>query len=376
MIDYGDLKERMGRGLENYLNDSESMYAKNPAMKKGVEDLKRLHLDRFRKVTLKIRSTLGYEEITPDIEHNIKLFSNYLINLIISKESKFKNQLKEIAIQASLVETHSLIGDFNFKTEFNSHEIDKTGFNLTKGDDIPSLYASLSDEVVMEVHKRNIINALTQGHAMKSYHLYAKPEVKAQIDALDGELYDLYRKFTVIYDYLYFSQSDIIDWSSSRGNDIGGKVWVKRPQIETSMCSDEEANDQKLEINVSAFTFPVMCHEIIKGINEVYSMHGFHDNPEISRQVLMITDKLEYETTQLRLGSEIHERMRLLYSDDLIDEGLKLEPWFKMLFFKEPPKKFLEVMSWVIDNDEKENEKARIYFSQLTEEAKRLKYDL
>ena len=54
-IDYGNTPERMDANLERKLGSPEGLYAKNPAMKKGVKDVERLVSQRFQKVADKLR---------------------------------------------------------------------------------------------------------------------------------------------------------------------------------------------------------------------------------------------------------------------------------------------------------------------------------
>ena len=63
-IKYGDRPERMDPRLELKLASPENLYAKNPAMKKGVEDVQRLVSSRFGKVADKLKQVTGIEDIS------------------------------------------------------------------------------------------------------------------------------------------------------------------------------------------------------------------------------------------------------------------------------------------------------------------------
>ena len=49
-IDYGDYPERMDPNLERKVGSPESLYAKNPAFRKGAADVERLIGTRFKEV--------------------------------------------------------------------------------------------------------------------------------------------------------------------------------------------------------------------------------------------------------------------------------------------------------------------------------------
>ena len=63
-IDYGNTPERMDPNLERKLASPEGMYATNPAMKKGVEDVQRLVSKRFQKVADKLRQVTGIQDLS------------------------------------------------------------------------------------------------------------------------------------------------------------------------------------------------------------------------------------------------------------------------------------------------------------------------
>jgi hypothetical protein len=63
-IDYGDRPERMDPNLERKLGSSENLYAKNPALKGGVEDVQKLVSKRFQKVAQKLSQVTGIEDLS------------------------------------------------------------------------------------------------------------------------------------------------------------------------------------------------------------------------------------------------------------------------------------------------------------------------
>ena len=63
-IDYGNRPERMDPRLERKLGSPESLYAKNPALKKGSKDVERLVSARFGKVADKLKQVTGIQDIS------------------------------------------------------------------------------------------------------------------------------------------------------------------------------------------------------------------------------------------------------------------------------------------------------------------------
>jgi len=62
-INYGDRPERMDPSLERKLGDPQGLYAQNPSMKKGVQDVQRLVSSRFGKVADKLKQVTGNRNI-------------------------------------------------------------------------------------------------------------------------------------------------------------------------------------------------------------------------------------------------------------------------------------------------------------------------
>ena len=63
-IDYGGRREKMDPSLERKLASPDSLYAQNPAMKKGAADVQRLVSQRFGKVADKLRAVVGNRNIS------------------------------------------------------------------------------------------------------------------------------------------------------------------------------------------------------------------------------------------------------------------------------------------------------------------------
>ena len=62
-IDYGNRPERMDPSLERKLASPDSLYAQNPAMKKGAADVQRVVSQRFGKVADKLKEVTGIQNI-------------------------------------------------------------------------------------------------------------------------------------------------------------------------------------------------------------------------------------------------------------------------------------------------------------------------
>jgi hypothetical protein len=360
-INYGDRPERMDPRLELKLGSPESLYAKNPAMKKGVADVQRLVSSRFGKVADKLKQVTGIE-------------------------GRHREELEQLAKDASLEETQVPADWFTIDAMLNRSSINTSDFQFTpkepkKSDDeeemeIPSFdVEDLTDEErrELEIHKRNIINAIVQGAAKKGHYIFQKPEIKARLDEIDPQLYPAYLGVMAINDFLYFSMEQMIEMMSRTGSGVAGKVKIVNKD-EDEDGEDEGGDEPDTKIVAQGLIFPILCHEVIKGIEESIARHGLPEDREMSQQVRGVTDVLSNEPMQLRIGPEIVEKLRFALPDEMYDDENKgLVPWFYSILYKTPAKEFLQIIGNAISEDESKVKKATAKFKEIMKEAQKSK---
>jgi hypothetical protein len=68
------------------------------------------------------------------------------------------------------------------------------------------------------------------------------------------------------------------------------------------------SNPEKPKIIAQGIIFPILLHELAKGVVELMSLWSLPKDPEVSKYVLDKTDNLESETNDIRLGTKIWEK--------------------------------------------------------------------
>jgi hypothetical protein len=388
-INYGNRPERMDPNLERKLASPESLYAKNPAMKKGVADVQRLVSNRFQKVADKLSEVTGIQDLSSKQVQGM-IYNEMMQKLprILSIEAQHKDELIELAKEASLdeaevpedwyqIEANLGIPDTsNFRFEPEDEENDDEEENQEpqyQSFDIEDL--TDEEELELEKHKRNIINAIIQGAAKKGHYLFQKPEVKAKLDVIDPSLYRDYLGIMAINDFLYFSMEQMIERMSQTGQGVAGKVELDDADEEEG--GGEEGEDKPdTKIIATGMIFPILCHEIIKGLEEAKGRHGHSKNPKIREKVRGAVDILSNEPEQLRIGPEIKELIRMAIPDEMFKPSNRgLINWFDILLVQIPAKEFLEIIGNAISEDESKRKKATSRFKEVMEEAQKLKED-
>ena len=392
-IDYGNTPERMDPSFERKLASPENLYASNPAMKKGAADVQRLVSNRFQKVANKLREVTGIENLSSKQVQGM-VYNEMMRKLpnIMRIEAAHKDELKQLAIDASLEEGEVPEGwyeieahlgeqpdtsDFRYQPEEpedEEEEDDDEKENL----EFPSFdIEDLTDEEEFELekHKRNIINAIIQGAAKKGHYIFQKPDVKARLDAIDPSLYRDYLGIMAINDFMYFTMEQMIEMMSQTGQGVAGKVSLEDADDDGEEGGEgggEEQPDTK--IVATGMIFPILCHEIIKGLEEAKGRHGHSKNPDVREKVRGAVDVLSNEPMQLRIGPEIVEKIRFALPDEMFDESNKgLINWFHILLYQVPAQEFLEIVGNAISEDQSKIRKATSRFEEIMKEAMQMK---
>lgn len=397
-IDYGGRRERMDPNLERKLGDPENLYAKNPAMRKGSQDVQRLVSSRFGKVADKLKEVTGNQNISSQqVQAMIYREMMSKVPRVLAIEARHRDELEQLAVEASLEETEIPSNWFEIEPNLNRTPIDVSNFRYRAeepqdvedtedeepedSNEEPLNYGSFDledltdeEELELEKHKRNIINAIIQGAAKKGHYIFQKPDVRARLDAIDPSLYQDYLGIMAINDFLYFTMEQMIEMMSQTGQGVAGKVELDSSDDEGG---DEGGGDEEKPdtvIRAYGLMFPILCHEIIKGLEEAKGRHGLPSDPEMAQRVMGQTDTLANEPMQLRIGPEIVEKIRFALPDEMYEpENKGLINWFHITLYQIPAKEFLEIIGNAISQDEARVKKATRRFEEIMREAMQLK---
>ena len=71
---------------------------------------------------------------------------------------------------------------------------------------------------------------------------------------------------------------------------------------------------------------------------------------------------------QIRIGPEVVDALRNVLPVEAL-ENPKVNPWFKKLLYSKKPKEFLNLMSLVISDDPRDNDKAKLEMKEIVRDA-------
>jgi hypothetical protein len=202
----------------------------------------------------------------------------------------------------------------------------------------------------LEKAKRRLINNMIQGASKKGHYMYHYVAEKIREITGSETLLNQYGILMSINDTLYWQLSDetmkMMMGGPGGGGSVGGKEEVRR-------------NTNPPTIVARGINFPVLVHELIKGVMELFAIQGRPSDEEGNEdprwsEIEQSEDTLEKEMWDLRLGPAIWDRIRRQFPEEiLLDENkFELQNYLIVSIFKLPAREFLVFMKEVISGSE------------------------
>ena len=288
----GGLTEKISSQLEEELKSGNHSLKDNPILPKSDDGLfeENIVRDRFNDVCRRYKRShdadiidkkqvilnmmpMVYETMQLEEEH-IKELEKLAIKMIREEYDIDENVVE---INAKLTPNISLEG-----TKLNPSPVTLKEMDFNNHNDIIN--------AGNEVHKRRFLNAMIQGAAKKCNHMFHM--VDDELTKMNPKLPNKYSKMMSAADYMYYVIPNM------ENGVTGGVVKVDFPN----------KNNEKVVINAEAMVFPVLIHELVKGVMEVLSSHGLPKNKKLAEYVINKADYLSAEPWDMRLGPALWER--------------------------------------------------------------------
>lgn len=284
-----NINERMHPSLEEDLRNDTHSLGKHPALPEGDEHMftQKIMGERFSEVCKRYKRAHDVDDIDTR-----KVMSEMMPSVYeaISLESKHKKALEELAINM-IREEYDMSDDV---VEIIAELTPRITLEGTKKNPKPMTVEAMEfdshDDIVnanAEVYKRRFLNAMGQGAAKKCNHMFHLVDDK--LTNLDPRLPNKYAKMMSAADYMYYVIPKMDEGVS------GGVVRVEYPTPE----------NPKAKIHAQAMVFPVLIHEIVKGVMELLSAHGLPKNKKVADYVINKADFLAAEPWDMRMGPAI-----------------------------------------------------------------------
>lgn len=354
-----DTPDRPHSDVTRPLSTGDTPLKKIPLPKTGDEPNKNfqelLASERYRQVVAKVREYTGIETPMQGDSNVMPLIQMMMSahNQIVQTESRYKTQLEELAVELVIREMGIPEGSLQFDAKIvGMGEIDTQGFNREMQQqpnidpvDIEQDLMSDLESMTMEKAKRRLINNMLQGASKKGHYMYHYVADKIREITGSDRIVGQYGILMSINDTLYWQLSD--EKMKMMMGSLGGKEEVRTKTNPPTIVA-------------RGVNFPILVHELIKGVMELFAVQGRptdeegNEDEESWSEIEGSEDTLEKEIWDLRLGPAIWDRIRSQYPESILtDENkIELQNYLLVEIFKLPAKQFLVLMREVISGSE------------------------
>ena len=341
-IDY-EGPERMAGDVEKKITGKETPYHGFPAIPNMDRDfIELISSKRFKDSVDKVRTAMGDTRTIQGSNALMQLMGTVgqAMQKLVMIQNQNKKQLEDLAIELVKNELGIPDGAMQFKAELvgqpmGAAEGMQSEPEMPSEEEVEELMGDM-ENFNLEREKRRFINSLIQGAAFKGGHMYNL--VKNEINDINPQLMNLYAVTQSLMEHAYWIFPNMEGMAGGGGGQMG--------QSEV----DEETDPPT--VKAKAVTFPLLVHELVKGVYEIFGSHGLPDDPKQQEMILNAEDTLPAEIWDSRLGPIFWEKFMASYPIELFDEDKKhIQHYLFMRFSALSAKDFMRVSKMILKGD-------------------------
>ena len=227
--------------------------------------------------------------------------SQELLSQITEAEADYHTELELIA-KIMATDAYPIIDyadiRIDAKIDPNDTSLPEMGEEEESADEAPST----EDE-----KKRRIINGITQGSSIRGSSGYLM--FREYLDDLNPELVDNYSEVLKTIWATYDDENAIAMMLAALAQNKNAAAAGGTSDI----IYDEEK--EQFVIRARAICFPILLHEIIKGLYEIIGTEGFGPDKEKNKHIINKVDKISNEPHDLQYGKFIYDGLNKLYAE-------------------------------------------------------------
>ena len=341
-IDY-EGPERMAGDVERKITGRETPYHGFSAIPNMDRDfIELISSKRFKDSVDKVRTAMGDTRTIQGSNALMQLLGTVgqAMQKLVMIQNQSKKQLEDLAIELVKNELGIPDGAMQFKAELVTQPMGaaegmQSESEMPSEEEVEELMGDM-ENFNLEREKRRFINSLIQGAAFKGGHMYNL--VKNEINDINPQLMNLYAVTQSLMEHAYWIFPNMEGMAGSGGGQMG--------QSEV----DEETDPPT--VSAKAVTFPLLVHELVKGVYEIFGSHGLPDDPRQQEMILNAEDTLPAEIWDSRLGPIFWEKFMASYPIELFDEDKKhIQHYLFMRFSALNAEEFMKVSKMILKGD-------------------------
>jgi hypothetical protein len=343
-IDY-EGPERMASDVEGKITGKKTPYNDFPAIPNMDRDfIELISSKRFKDSVEKVRMAMGDTRVIQGGNALMQLMGTVgqAMQRLVMIQSQNKKQLEDLAIELVKKEMGIPDGAMQFKAELvmqpmGAAEGMQSEPEMPSEEEVEELMGDI-ENFNLERAKRRFINSLIQGAAFKGGHMYNL--VRNEINDINPQLMNLYAVTQSLMEHAYWIFPDMEGMAGGGGGQMG--------QSEV----DEETDPPT--VKAKAVTFPLLVHELVKGVYEIFGTHGLPDDPRQQEMILNAEDTLPAEIWDSRLGPIFWEKFVATYPIELFDDDMKhIQHYLFMRFSALNANEFMSLAKKILSGDPK-----------------------
>lgn len=258
-----------------------------------------------------LRQMLGNKNLMQTMSRSMALLQE-----IIDAEEGYRDELEMVAAQM-VTDAYPIIDYANIKID--AKIVGMGDLDIQPGEGEVSI-----DNIPQEAEKakRRIINGITQGASIRG--AFGFMLFKEYLDELNPELVAKYNEILKLAFGIYDDENAIAMMLAAlaQGQKMQGG--------ESEMEYDEQ--EEQFVIKAKAICFPMLVHEIVKGLYEIVGTEGFGPDKEKNKAIVGAVDKLSNEPNDLRFGKFFYDAISKLYNDSDIEDARVRELFFAEVY--------------------------------------------
>ena len=386
-----DGPERMSPDIQKSIEDKDTPFSDNPALDIDIDDdgtvstfEELIASKRFKDVVEKVKRYTGLTNIPQGMNglQQLMMMMAQAVQTVKSIENENKEYLENLAVDLVKKEMSLPENAFQFDVELTSgmgqvdtsklpkksqepseeDVLEKFGVSEDDAEDDIDNFMKAFEKFDLEKAKRRFINSLIQGASKKGHYMFNL--VEEELNRIDPRLLNLYGVLMSINDLLYWIMPEqMMNMMGETGQGVEGT---------------EEVDDKTdpPTIKVKGLFFPILIHELLKGVYEVLGTQGLPDDPKAAEMVMMSQDTLPYEMWDLRLGPVIWERFLESYPDELFEDDLKeIQNYLFSRFSALSTEEFFQVAREIMGKTSAGKQIVKRMVSEIIEELKKYDYE-
>jgi hypothetical protein len=285
IISEADMNDDVRRKFESGEND----YVEHLS----AETVRRMSDEVFSDIQRNIREKTGKQN--PTTNDVMNFYYSSLMNAFQIEERLGKTNLQNKAIDLIKKQFNIPEGVIDFEAILTGQQpVEMGNIQFRKGTK-PKPENKNDEELNQELTRRRLTNAMMHGSARKAQNLH---HLADEIRETNPELARAYTNIMAVNDFNYWSLSDEQIKLEGESGVHAGNVRVELPRNP----------GDKPKIIAQGVVFPILLHELAKGVMELMSLWSLPKDKETREYVLDKTDNLEMETNDIRLGPKIWEK--------------------------------------------------------------------